>query len=104
MPWAFWMLTRGSPGQGVLNTRCDPPLVLGGPQWCSQTLARSSKRMLRGLARIAATILATEGTEEWYHGRYYKVDVLPPWPRPGTCPTPRSAHLEQASQRLNAAA
>src|SRR5690606_19519100 len=32
LPWSFWILTRGSPGQGVLNTACEPPLDLGEPK------------------------------------------------------------------------
>ena len=31
-PLLFWIFTRGSPGQGVLNTACDPPVLRGGPK------------------------------------------------------------------------
>lgn len=31
-PLSFWMLTRGSPGQGVLNTAWEPPAFRGFPK------------------------------------------------------------------------
>ena len=32
LPLSFWMLTRGSPGHGVLNTACEPAEVRGAPK------------------------------------------------------------------------
>lgn len=76
-------VTRGSPGHGVLKTTWELPVCRGLPKWCSHTVLRSLKAMPCGLARIALTILSTDGTHQWYYRRYYPAGPswVAPWPR-----------------------
>ena len=60
--------------------------------------SRRAEVVLADLGQVVEADVARVGTHRrddlgyrgqgWYHGRYYKVDVLPPWQRSGTCRTP----------------
>ena len=52
------MLTRGSPGHGVLKTACDVPLWRGSPKKCTHTNRRSLYEMFCGALPIAARVLS----------------------------------------------